>query len=93
MSTIINGRHDRVVPLANAEFLDDRLSNSPKKWPDFVSDQQRPQAPGPLPASAVLAKVGAHSSCSLRCSKHVVAGRRSPCPPSPTRSSSSMGFG
>jgi pimeloyl-ACP methyl ester carboxylesterase len=26
--TIINGRHDRVVPLANAEFLDDRLPNS-----------------------------------------------------------------
>jgi pimeloyl-ACP methyl ester carboxylesterase len=26
--TIINGRHDRVVPLANAEFLDDRLSHS-----------------------------------------------------------------
>jgi pimeloyl-ACP methyl ester carboxylesterase len=26
--TIINGRHDRVVPLANAEFLDERLSNS-----------------------------------------------------------------
>jgi pimeloyl-ACP methyl ester carboxylesterase len=23
--TIINGRHDRVVPLANAEFLDERL--------------------------------------------------------------------
>jgi pimeloyl-ACP methyl ester carboxylesterase len=23
--TIINGRHDRVVPLANAEFLDQRL--------------------------------------------------------------------
>ena len=26
--TIINGRYDRVVPLANAEFLDDRLPNS-----------------------------------------------------------------
>jgi pimeloyl-ACP methyl ester carboxylesterase len=26
--TIINGRHDRVVPLANAEFLADRLPNS-----------------------------------------------------------------
>ena len=26
--TIINGRHDPVVPLANAEFLDDRLPNS-----------------------------------------------------------------
>jgi pimeloyl-ACP methyl ester carboxylesterase len=26
--TIINGRHDRVVPLANAEFLDGRLPNS-----------------------------------------------------------------
>jgi pimeloyl-ACP methyl ester carboxylesterase len=26
--TIINGRHDTVVPLANAEFLDDRLPNS-----------------------------------------------------------------
>jgi pimeloyl-ACP methyl ester carboxylesterase len=26
--TIVNGRHDRVVPLANAEFLDDRLPNS-----------------------------------------------------------------
>jgi pimeloyl-ACP methyl ester carboxylesterase len=25
--TIVNGRHDRVVPLANAEFLDERLSN------------------------------------------------------------------
>ena len=25
---IINGRHDRVVPIANAEFLDDRLPNS-----------------------------------------------------------------
>jgi pimeloyl-ACP methyl ester carboxylesterase len=23
--TIVNGRHDRVVPLANAEFLDERL--------------------------------------------------------------------
>jgi pimeloyl-ACP methyl ester carboxylesterase len=26
--TIINGRHDRVVPLANAEFLNDRLPSS-----------------------------------------------------------------
>jgi pimeloyl-ACP methyl ester carboxylesterase len=26
--TIINGRHDRVVPVANAEFLDQRLPNS-----------------------------------------------------------------
>jgi len=26
--TIINGSHDRVVPLANAEFLDERLPNS-----------------------------------------------------------------
>jgi len=26
--TIINGLHDRVVPVANAEFLDDRLPNS-----------------------------------------------------------------
>jgi pimeloyl-ACP methyl ester carboxylesterase len=26
--TLINGRHDRVVPLANAEFLDERLPNS-----------------------------------------------------------------
>jgi pimeloyl-ACP methyl ester carboxylesterase len=26
--TIVNGRHDRVVPLANAEFLDERLPNS-----------------------------------------------------------------
>jgi pimeloyl-ACP methyl ester carboxylesterase len=26
--TIVNGRHDRVVPLANAEFLDDRLPDS-----------------------------------------------------------------
>ena len=26
--TTINGRHDRVVPLANAEFLDERLPNS-----------------------------------------------------------------
>ena len=26
--TIINGRHDRVVPVANAEFLDQRLTNS-----------------------------------------------------------------
>jgi pimeloyl-ACP methyl ester carboxylesterase len=26
--TIINGRHDRVVPLANAKFLDERLPNS-----------------------------------------------------------------
>ena len=26
--TIINGREDRVVPLANAEFLDQRLPNS-----------------------------------------------------------------
>jgi pimeloyl-ACP methyl ester carboxylesterase len=26
--TIINGLHDRVVPLANAEFLDTRLPNS-----------------------------------------------------------------
>jgi pimeloyl-ACP methyl ester carboxylesterase len=26
--TIINGRHDRVVPLANAEFLDERLLES-----------------------------------------------------------------
>jgi pimeloyl-ACP methyl ester carboxylesterase len=26
--TIINGRNDRVVPLANAEFLDERLPNS-----------------------------------------------------------------
>jgi pimeloyl-ACP methyl ester carboxylesterase len=26
--TLINGRHDRVVPLANVEFLDERLPNS-----------------------------------------------------------------
>jgi pimeloyl-ACP methyl ester carboxylesterase len=26
--TLINGRHDRVVPVANAEFLDERLPNS-----------------------------------------------------------------
>jgi pimeloyl-ACP methyl ester carboxylesterase len=26
--TIINGRHDRVVPVANGEFLDERLPNS-----------------------------------------------------------------
>jgi pimeloyl-ACP methyl ester carboxylesterase len=26
--TLINGRHDRVVPLANVEFLDDRLPNT-----------------------------------------------------------------
>jgi pimeloyl-ACP methyl ester carboxylesterase len=26
--TIINGRHDRVVPVANAEFLDQRLPSS-----------------------------------------------------------------
>jgi pimeloyl-ACP methyl ester carboxylesterase len=26
--TIINGRHNRVVPLANTEFLDERLPNS-----------------------------------------------------------------
>jgi pimeloyl-ACP methyl ester carboxylesterase len=26
--TIVNGRHDRVVPVANAEFLDERLPNS-----------------------------------------------------------------
>jgi pimeloyl-ACP methyl ester carboxylesterase len=26
--TIINGRHDRVVPVENAEFLDERLPNS-----------------------------------------------------------------
>ncbi|WP_371408017.1 alpha/beta hydrolase [Kribbella sp. NBC_00662] len=26
--TLINGRHDRVVPLSNAEFLDARLPNS-----------------------------------------------------------------
>jgi pimeloyl-ACP methyl ester carboxylesterase len=26
--TIINGRHDRVVPVANAEYLDERLPNS-----------------------------------------------------------------
>jgi pimeloyl-ACP methyl ester carboxylesterase len=26
--TIINGRYDRVVPVANAEFLDERLPNS-----------------------------------------------------------------
>jgi pimeloyl-ACP methyl ester carboxylesterase len=26
--TIINGRHDRVVPLSNAEFLHQRLPNS-----------------------------------------------------------------
>ena len=28
--TIINGRHDRVVPLANAEFLDQRCP--PAAW-------------------------------------------------------------
>ena len=26
--TIINGRHDRVVPVGNAEFLDERLPTS-----------------------------------------------------------------
>ena len=32
--TIINGRHDRVVPVANAEFLDERLPNSRLKLVD-----------------------------------------------------------
>jgi len=27
-ATIINGRHDRVVPVVNAEFVDERLPNS-----------------------------------------------------------------
>jgi pimeloyl-ACP methyl ester carboxylesterase len=26
--TIVNGRHDRVVPVVNAEYLDERLPNS-----------------------------------------------------------------
>ena len=31
MSTIINGLHDRVVPLANAEVSRHRLPNSPEE--------------------------------------------------------------
>jgi pimeloyl-ACP methyl ester carboxylesterase len=50
--TIINGRHDRVVPLANAEFLDQRLPDSRMVIIDaghFVWEE----APGQY-ASAVL---------------------------------------
>jgi pimeloyl-ACP methyl ester carboxylesterase len=46
--TIINGRHDRVVPLANAEFLDHRLPGSRLMIIDaghFVWRKSRPSTP------------------------------------------------
>jgi pimeloyl-ACP methyl ester carboxylesterase len=58
--TIINGLNDRVVPLANAEFLDARLPNSRVVVIDaghFVWEE----APAEY-ASAVLDAIGAHRS-------------------------------
>jgi pimeloyl-ACP methyl ester carboxylesterase len=54
--TIINGRHDRVVPLANVEFLDERLPRSRVEIIDaghFVWEE----APAEY-ASAVLGAIG-----------------------------------
>ena len=48
--TIINGRHDRVVPLAHAEFLDQRLPTSRLVTIDaghFVWEEERPSTPRP----------------------------------------------
>ena len=58
--TIINGLHDRVVPLANAEFLDERLPNSRVVVIDaghFVWEE----APAEY-ASAVLEAIGGRRS-------------------------------
>ena len=55
--TIINGRHDRVVPVANAEFLDERLPNSRLVILDaghFVWEE----APGEY-AATILASIAA----------------------------------
>jgi pimeloyl-ACP methyl ester carboxylesterase len=58
--TIINGRHDRVVPLSNAEFLDQRLPNSRLAIIDaghFVWDE----APAEY-ASIILDAIGGRGS-------------------------------
>jgi pimeloyl-ACP methyl ester carboxylesterase len=58
--TLINGRNDRVVPLANAEFLDERLPNSRLVVIDaghFVWEE----APADY-ASIVLDSISAHGS-------------------------------
>jgi pimeloyl-ACP methyl ester carboxylesterase len=61
--TIINGRHDRVVPLANAEFLDERLPNSRLRIIDaghFVWEEA-PAAYASIVLDAVSAKPAATS--------------------------------
>ena len=58
--TIVNGRHDRVVPLANAEFLDERLPDCHLAIIDaghFVWEE----APGEY-ASVVLDAIGGRAS-------------------------------
>ena len=58
--TIINGRHDRVVPVANAEFLDERLPNSRVVLIDaghFVWEE----APAEY-AATILDSIGRHRS-------------------------------
>jgi pimeloyl-ACP methyl ester carboxylesterase len=58
--TIINGRHDRVVPLANAEFLHERLPNSRLEIIDaghFVWEE----APADY-ASIILDSIGGNTS-------------------------------
>ena len=55
--TIINGRHDRVVPLANAEYLDERLPDSRVVVIDaghFVWEEAPAQY-----AAAILSSIGA----------------------------------
>jgi pimeloyl-ACP methyl ester carboxylesterase len=60
--TIINGRHDPVVPVANAEFLDQRLPNSRVVLLDaghFVWEE----APGEY-AAAILDSIGGRTSAA-----------------------------
>jgi pimeloyl-ACP methyl ester carboxylesterase len=60
--TVINGSHDRVAPLANAEFLDERLPNSRLVVIDaghFVAPDESPgPRTGPRPGLADSARGG-----------------------------------
>jgi hypothetical protein len=50
--TITNGRRDRLVPLANAEFLDQRRPSSRLMIIDAAHFAARPWRPGPPPVTS-----------------------------------------
>ena len=74
--TIINGRHDRVVPVANAEFLDERLPNSRVELIDaghFVWEE--------APAEYAVDRSSTRSPASSDDRAHVASQRRDHVPP------------